>query len=222
MLAAILLPGLGILMVSTGFGHWLAELSVLPAWTALLYCLIAGLLVGVALTPSHLTSLLAGYLYGIWLGGFTALAVVTLGTAVGFLLARQLAHDRLRDLVERSRWGRRLAAEILDDTHPLRETVAIAFARLPPQVPFALGNVVGASARAGLIPMLAGTMLGMLPRVVLVVWVGAALGEWEPGAPLPAGLAWAVGLALVGFGALFLWSGWILTRSSKRESASAS
>ncbi len=215
-LAAVLLPGLGLLMIGGLVGKGVSDWTGWPWWTAFGFVAVAGCLVGLALMPTHLTSLLAGFLYGMGGGLIAGLGAVGVGTALGYAIAARLAPDRLREWVERSAWGRRLAEEMLDAS-PWRRWLVVVLARLPPQVPFALGNVLGASARVGGRTMVAGTLVGMLPRVGLVVWVGSTLGEWQPGAGPPSGLWWAVGLAIAGFGALALWSRGILAGCQRRS-----
>lgn len=190
---------------------------ILPAWRALgwvtflPFVAVAGLLVGFALAPTHLTSVLSGYLFGTVGGALAALGTIALGSAIGYQAARRLASDRLRDILEGSRWGRVLVGEMIDAS-PSRAAIAVALARLPPQVPFAVGNLLGASARIPLGSLLAGTVLGMVPRASLAALVGSQLADWQPGAPLPAGLAWAIVATVVGFGSLTVWGAAILRR----------
>lgn len=105
-------------------------------------------------------------------------------------------------------------AAALIDAPTGRAILVVALARLPPQMPFAMGNVLAASSGVRLIPLVIGTALGMAPRIGLVVWIGAELSTWKPGTPIPVSLGWAVASAVVGFGGLALWS-WRLLRQSK-------
>lgn len=209
--AAVAVPWLGIISAAVFLPPHLPALRETGILLILPYVLLAGLLVGLALAPTHLTSLLAGYLFGAAAGIPSACAAVAIGTFIGFHAARKLAKDRLRELLDHSRWGRLLVGEMID-TSPWKAAAAITLARLPPQVPFAVGNLLAASARAPLAPVLAGTLVGMFPRIALVALVGSQLAEWKPGAPIPSGLIWTAAATALGFGSLTLWGAAILRR----------
>jgi len=211
---AVLLPGLGVLLAARFLP------GVVEGWRAFGFAgwiglvVMAGVFSCVALVPTHLTSLLAGFLYGVAGGLAAALMVVAIGTVVGFRLAARMTDGEVREFIRRYRWGRVLSREFLE-RNPVRTGAAIGLARLAPQMPFALGNVLAASAKAPPLPLLVGTLLGMFPRVALVVWVGSELAFWIPGAPLPVGLIFALVAGVVGFGGLALWSWWLLRRKEE-------
>lgn len=215
---ALAMPLLGLWGGFLGAVEWGIELKEAGGWLLPVYLVLAGTLIGLALLPSHLTSLLAGFLFG-FIGGLpAALGVVLIGSGLGYLLSRRYAGGDLRRLVDRSKWGRRLASALID-APTLKAIFVVALVRLPPQVPFALGNVLAASSGVRLFPLVVGTMLGMAPRVGLVVWVGAELSRWELGAPIPSALLWAVAASVVGFGGLALWS-WVLLRQQEEPEKS--
>ncbi|GAB4166513.1 MAG: hypothetical protein Fur0032_03980 [Terrimicrobiaceae bacterium] len=214
--AAVAVPWLGIISVAIFLPPILPTLRELGPLLAVPYILLAGLLVGLALAPTHLTSLLSGYLFGALLGIPVACLAVGIGTMIGFHTARKLARTRLRELLDQSRWGRLLLGEMID-TSPWKAAAAITLARLPPQVPFAVGNLLAASARAPLAPVLVGTLVGMFPRVALVALVGSQLAEWKPGAPVPSGLIWTGAATAIGFGSLALWGAAILRRKGSQD-----
>ncbi len=213
------LPLVGVLLGIAGVFNGISDLRDAGWWLAPTYLLAGGLLVGFALVPSHLTSLLAGLLFGFTLGLPIATGIVLIGVFIGYSLGRRYAGDDLRALVDRSRWGRKLASALIDAPTG-KAIVVVALARLPPQMPFAMGNVLAASSGVRLIPLVIGTAIGMAPRIGLVVWIGAELSTWTPGTPIPVGLGWALGSAVVGFGGLALWSWWLL-RQSKDQPAAA-
>jgi hypothetical protein len=64
--------------------------------------------------------------------------------------------------------------------------------------------------------LLVGTAVGMAPRVGLVVWVGAALSRWEPGAAPPGAVWLAVGGGVIGLGGLGIWAGLRIRAFSRR------
>ncbi len=115
-------------------------------------------------------SMLAGALFGLWLGSGVVLLAATLGATLAFLGSRYL----LRGWVQR-RFGGRLAAL---NAGVEREGAYYLFTlRLIPLFPFWLINL-----GMGLTPMRAGTfaavsLVGMLPGTVLYVYTGRALGS---------------------------------------------
>lgn len=206
---ALTLPLLGVLLgVSGGADAFLAARDP-GLWTLPIFGILAGLVVGFAIVPSHLTSLVSGYLYGILIGFPAAVAVVLIGALIGFRLSRALAGEDFRAIIDRTRWGAVLARKLIDTTG-VRSVIAVSLARLPPQVPFALGNVLAASCGVRQFPLLIGTAIGMAPRIALAVWVGAEFSEWKPGAPLPGALLFSVVASVAGFGGLSLWSWWLV------------
>ncbi len=209
----LLLPLIGVALGIAGAFDHVTNLREAGWWLIPTYVLTGGALVGLALIPSHLTSLVAGLLFGFARGLPTAIGIVLIGCAIGYHLGRRYAGHDLRALVDRFPWGRRLATAMID-APPGRAILAVALARLPPQMPFAMTNVLAASSGVRLVPLMIGTAIGMAPRIGLVVWLGAELSEWKFGAPIPSGLWWALGGALVGFGGLGIWSWRLLRKSS--------
>jgi len=151
------------------------------------YVLVTGLSLPVA-TP---LSLVAGALFGRWVGtGVVSLASTT-GATVAFLLSRYL----LRDWVER-RFGDRLG--------PIKRGVEADGAyylftlRLVPLIPFWLINL-----GMGLTPMRVGrfavvSWAGMLLGTFLYVWTGEALEEIN--SPMEIGTSWKLMLLFVALG----------------------
>lgn len=210
----LILPLIGVALGISGAFNGISVLREAGWWLAPTYLLLGGTIVGLALIPSHLTSLFAGLLFGLVTGLPIAVGIVLIGALIGYSLGRRYAGDDLRALVNRSRWGRRLASALIDAPTG-RAILVVALARLPPQMPFAMGNVLAASSGVRLIPLVVGTALGMAPRIGLVVWIGAELSAWEPGTPIPVSLGWAGASALVGFGGLALYSWWLLRQSKE-------
>lgn len=206
----LLLPLVGIWIGISGAFDGAAQLREAGWWLMPVYTVAGGILVGLALMPSHLTSLFAGLLFGLVGGLPVAVGIVLIGTVIGYAIGRRLTGGDLRALVDRFRWGRRLAAEMIDAPTG-KAILVVALARLPPQMPFAMGNVLAASSGIRLVPLVVGTALGMAPRIGLVVWIGAELSTWKWGMPIPARLTWAVASAVFGFGGLGIWS-WRLLR----------
>ena len=211
-LVAVALPGLG----AVGLYEPLREVAEAARAGALTwlwaFVAIAAVGCGVAIVPTHGVSLAAGFLFGPVLGTVAAIAGAVAGSAIGWRIARSLAGPKLRDAVRSTRAGRAIASAMID-ARGGRSVLAVSLARLPPQMPFALGNVVAAALGVRLTALLAGTALGMLPRTAVVAWIGGQLAtlDAEGGAntlTLVLGLTAAI-VALVGLG---VWSWRILRR----------
>lgn len=219
-MSSVGLPLVGLLVAGAWLGEAWSEPIAAPVWAAPLMMLVIVVGAGLALTPTHLTSLASGYLLGMGVGLTTAMVGVLGATWLGFALARRLDGARLRAAAERKPVGRMLTEAMLSGDRR-RAILALTLARLPPQVPFALGNVLAASLGVPAGALLIGTAAGMLPRVALVVWVGSALSAWTPGAAPPGALWLALGGGLVGLGGLAVWSGLCLRSFSRRAAAEA-
>jgi uncharacterized membrane protein YdjX (TVP38/TMEM64 family) len=182
LLAALLLAGVVGFYV-LGLHRYLSWESVranLDAWQAavrqdLLLALLVFFLAYVAVTALSLPAatilgLLAGALFGRWIGTAVVSAASTLGATLAFLSSRYL----LRDWVQR-RFGERLAA--LNRGVERDGAYYLLTLRLVPVVPFFLINL-----GMGLTPMRTGTFaavswLGMLLGTFLYVNVGTNLGQ---------------------------------------------
>jgi uncharacterized membrane protein YdjX (TVP38/TMEM64 family) len=220
LLLAVALPAIGALLLG---GSWSASIEALRAQGPALivpFVLLGGLVLGLALLPSHALSLIGGFLFG-WAGYFWVCLAVLLGTVLHWSITRRWPGGALRQALERSAWGQLLARSMLD-AGPWKLWLVVALARVAPQIPFALGSVLAASCRVRLGPLLAGTWLGMSPRILVVVGLGAQLSKWTPGAPLP-GSAWAALVGgVLGLGGLALWSFLVLRRAAAATPATPS
>lgn len=185
------------------------------AWLPV-FVVVAVVACGTAVLPTHAVSLAAGFLFGTVLGTGTALTSVVGGAALGYALARLMAGGRLRSTIDSTKAGRALASAMVD-ARGGQAVLAVTLARLPPQVPFALGNVVAAASGVRLTALLAGTALGMLPRVAAVAWLGGTLAELEAGSD-PVVVVVGIACATVGLLCLGAWSWRILRKTASSES----
>jgi uncharacterized membrane protein YdjX (TVP38/TMEM64 family) len=124
--------------------------------------------IALSLPAAAALSLLAGALFGRWLGTGIVAVAATLGMTLAFLGSRYL----LRDFVQR-RWGEKLRA--INEGVEQDGAYYLFTLRLVPAVPFFLINL-----GMGLTPMRLGTfvwvsLVGMLPGTFLYVNAGTAL-----------------------------------------------
>jgi uncharacterized membrane protein YdjX (TVP38/TMEM64 family) len=142
---------------------------------------IAGfvILAGLALLPTHIQCVLAGYVFH-WTVAVPAVLSGILGAAViGYQIARRASGERVLKIIEeKPRWRAVRDALVGVDSqgHGFWRTAGIvALVRVPPNSPFALTNLVMASVRVPRLAFLLGTVVGIAPRTLLAVYIGAGL-----------------------------------------------
>lgn len=185
---ALVLPPLGSIalfwaMAQTDLGPWLQS----HGWMGVLvYAGVFAALSGVALLPTYAQSALGGWAFGVPMGITGAAAGFAGGATIGFLIARRASGDRVEALVESKPKLRAVRRALLGpagmrsngEQRPRpgqwwKTMLMVALVRLPPNSPFALTNLVLASVKVPFVPFVLGTVLGMLPRTLLAVWIGA-------------------------------------------------
>ncbi|RMF98275.1 MAG: TVP38/TMEM64 family protein [Gammaproteobacteria bacterium] len=199
--------------------HWL-DAAVLwiqahPAGGRGLFLLlfVAG---AVAMVPGSLLVMSGGFLFGLIDGVLLVSLAVTLGATAALLIGRRLGRRRIGGWLEHRP---RLAA--LDAAVAERGFLVVLLTRLSMAIPYNLLNYAFALSRVSLPAYVLGTGIGMLPAVLLYVYLGtlarnldallAAGGDAGEAAPwlLVAGLTLI--LAVV----------WILQRTASRLLAQA-
>jgi uncharacterized membrane protein YdjX (TVP38/TMEM64 family) len=145
--------------------HWLASVLIL---------MIAFALLTASITPGvFFLTILAGYLFGPWVGGVATSAAATAGALIVYWVGSTAARDWLRRKLE-ARGGllARICERIDRDTF-----MYVLAARLVVSVPFHLINVAAGLMRAPLKPYAAATFIGILPAHTIYCWIGANLAE---------------------------------------------
>jgi uncharacterized membrane protein YdjX (TVP38/TMEM64 family) len=219
-LVAVLLPLAGLAWLAEraeGIGQGLQSLGVVGG---LALTIVGGVLCGLAVLPTHALSLMAGFALGMAWGGPVAVLAVVLAAAIGHATAGWLGGCHLAEILQQRRVGRVLW-DAMVGVGGWRCGLAVALVRLPPQVPFALANVIAAGVGVPWRAFLIGTALGMTPRVLLVVWAGSLLRTWSRDEPIPAATWLSVlgaGVALVGLG---FWAWRVMVAAQATANASA-
>lgn len=194
--------------------EWLAWLSGLdqahPVAVPLTYVLVV-CLATVALVPGWVSMMIAGLLFGLVPGLPYALAGITAGAFGAFLAGRALG----RTWVEK-RLGDNLKLQALDEAVDSQSFYIVLLTRLAIVLPFNLLNYAFGLTRVSATTYIAATALGMLPPVVLYVYLGTLaddFGQILAGGIRPSGgTYWIAAVALVAI-ALVLW---IVHRSAMR------
>lgn len=127
---------------------------------------------GVGLLPTYAQAVLMGWVFGTALGSGVSVAGYVGGAVIGWTFSRLVAGDAVRRAIDgHPKWGVVRAA--LVDAKPLRTGFLVALLRFPPNSPFAFTNLVLAATGVRFLPMIAGSIAGMLPRTVFACWIGA-------------------------------------------------
>ncbi len=171
---SVTLPALGGLLLfyyRDPIGAWLAAQPELGLW---IYVGGFILLAGLALAPTHVQALLAGYVFHFALGVPAALAGFSGASLLGYVIARTVSGERaVRIIAEQPKW--KAVYDALLGAGWWRTLGIVTLLRIPPNSPFALTNLVLAATRVPPIAYLLATAVGMAPRTVMVVYVGAQL-----------------------------------------------
>jgi uncharacterized membrane protein YdjX (TVP38/TMEM64 family) len=193
-----------------GFAEWARALG--GAGVALVSA--AYVLATLLLVPGFPMTLAVAIVYGWW-----ALAICfgggMLAALVAFLVARHLARERVKRLLDRHSAARAVDSVAREETFK-----TILLARLTPVTPFALENYAFGVTGVRLGAYLAATAVGIVPGTILNVWIGVIGRTAAQGG---AGAAsWA--LLVIGLAAAVILSVWLTRRAKQKlqhESAGA-
>ncbi len=173
-LVTTFLPMLGsfvLVLVGYPLGIWLRENwqvgSVGFAVGVIIFC-------GLALIPTNLIGILAGWSFGFAFGLLLLMIGITGAAYISFLIHRRITGSHLPDIAEKYPKAQAIYDELVRDNE-VRATVVILLIRCSIIMPFAFTNFLLASARVSSVSFLIGTTFGMLPRSAAMVFTGAGL-----------------------------------------------
>lgn len=140
----------------------------------LLYAAGFAVIGGVALLPTYAQSALGGWAFGFAVGGIAALCGFAGAALLAYFIARRAGGTRAQQLiVEHPKW--KAVYDALVGTGFWRALLIVTLLRLPPNSPFALTNLVLAATGVPLAAYTVGTIVGLAPRTLFVVFVAAQL-----------------------------------------------
>ena len=151
-----------------------ALVASLGAWGPLAIVALEVLQVLLAPLPGQLTSIVAGYLYGVWWGSALCMAGLVLGTALAMALARRYG----RPLVERL--ASREALARIDRAVERRGAAVFLLIFLVPFLPDDVAAFVAGLSSLRLARLLLVATVGRAPGVVFAAFLGARAGELAP------------------------------------------
>lgn len=123
---------------------------------------------GLGFLPTYAQSILAGWVFGIWIGIPAALAGFGGASLIGYAIARTVSRGRVERVIEENIKARAVRDALIGQGF-WKTLGIVTLVRVPPNSPFALTNGVLASSGVKLLPYFIGTVVGMTPRTSAAV-----------------------------------------------------
>lgn len=187
--ALILLLALSVLIIAVWLlpaREWLiqstdwAQAHPRIAWAGFI---LAYILAAVFMVPGSILTLAAGVLFGVGLGVALVSLASTLGACCAFLVGRFFAREWVETRLEAMPRFR-----ALDRAVARRGWLIVLLARLSVVIPYNLLNYALGLTNVGFGAYLFGTLVGMLPAILLYVYLGSVAGSLasleQAGAPM--------------------------------------
>ena len=208
------IAGFAILFRALPVTEWLEQLARLyeqyPVAVPVAYIAVVTVAT-VALFPGWISMMLGGLLFGLFPGMPYALLGITAGAFGAFLAGRVLG----RSWVEK-RMGDSLKLQALDDAVNAQSFYIVFLTRFAIVLPFNVLNYAFGLTRVSAPTYVVATALGMLPPVLLYVYLGTLADDFGAilaGDVRPAsGAYWIAAIAIVAIVAIV----WIVQRAAKR------
>ena len=182
-------------VVALGIAYGMADTLRAGGWGVTLGLVVVGALgCGLALLPTHVLSLIAGWSLGALPGALLATGAATLAAPIGYALGGGLAGPGFLEWAERYPKAAAVCGAIRRAS-PAKAFGLLALLRLSPVVPYGTTNVLAAVFRLPMVPFVVGTALGLAPRVAVVAAWGAALEQLDAGTSPVGGWTLAAGAA---------------------------
>jgi uncharacterized membrane protein YdjX (TVP38/TMEM64 family) len=164
------------------FRLWVENLGVL-GW---IIFMVVYALTTFMLVPGSILTLAAGVAFGLW--GFPLVVVgATFGSAISFLAARYIFHDRVQEKVVAYPKFNAVNQAIGEEGWRV-----VLLLRLSPALPFSLQNWFLGLTPVGFWPAQLATFLGIMPGTLLYVWIGSLGGQAAAGGGDASALKYAV------------------------------
>lgn len=167
-------PFLGLFVLYWNLGHVESYLTEQHERGIFIYIAAFTFLAGFALLPTWPQSLIGGWAFGLTMGIPAAVVSVTLASMVGTELVRRASSNRIEQIIqERPKW--RAVRDALVRGSFLKTTAMVALIRLPPNSPFSVCNLLFGATRVNRAANFIGTMIGIIPRTSLTVYLGQGM-----------------------------------------------
>jgi uncharacterized membrane protein YdjX (TVP38/TMEM64 family) len=160
-----------------------------PAGVAYFVTVLA-LLGAIAFAPTNIACVVAGWVFGFRAGYPAILGATVVGATLCYGVARTLAGPRVAATFNaHPKWE--LVRRALVEASPSKTLWLVALLRLSPVLPFGTTNVLMSTTRVPLPTYVAGTMLGLAPRMAVLVLAAAGSERLD----LRAGAGWPLLIA---------------------------
>jgi uncharacterized membrane protein YdjX (TVP38/TMEM64 family) len=167
---ALLLLGAGLGWSLLPLREWAEELNAwihdLGVWGPIAFFLISIVAV-VSLVPTSAVTLAAGLAFG-FVAFPLVLVAATIGGACAFLIARHIATDQVKHLVEDLPRSKAIYKAVSDGGWKM-----VFLLRLSPIMPLSVLNYVLGATELRFWPFVSATFVGIIPAVALYVYLGA-------------------------------------------------
>lgn len=174
-LALLVLAVLSFPLLRESYGRAELTLRTMPLYLApLLYMLLLIIAILISPIPSSPLAILAGAVFGPWLGMLYTLIGATLGATFAFTLARYFLNDSFKERLHVFHWYR-----VLEKTEERKIAYLIGITRLLPQVSFDLVSYAAGLTSVSMRTFALATFLGMIPIVALLSFFGAFIEQYE-------------------------------------------
>lgn len=173
-----LVPVLGSLVLFANANDVSEHLRGMGTQGWLLFVLGFVVLSGLALLPTYAQSGMAGYIFGVTLGGAGAVLGCVGGAIIGYFVSRLVSGNRVLGVIdENPRWRAVREALVGESKSSWRKLWIVTLIRIPPNSPFAMTNLVMGAVKVPLWIYVLGTLVGITPRTVLAAAIGAGIKE---------------------------------------------
>jgi uncharacterized membrane protein YdjX (TVP38/TMEM64 family) len=228
---------LGVALAGSGpwLGPWLRNDPLGPGTFIAAFIALGVLGISTTLIPSAF----AGFIFGPWWGMAIASGLFMFAGVINYESARLIARQRVLAVLDahpRLRAMRDVLVgepemQVTSPSEPrcpirgsfTRTTLLVALIRFIPNSPFAFNNVMMSSVGVPRGCFLIGSMLGMLPRVALMVFVGASVSKLSSDQLDSAVPFWVkllgISVTLISFAGLWWIGKWAFDRATRRLEA---
>ncbi|MGE3181970.1 MAG: TVP38/TMEM64 family protein [Phycisphaerae bacterium] len=172
-IASVTLPFIGffsLLYYRAEIAEWMKSYG---STAMAIYIAVFAITSGLALAPTHLQAVLGGWLFGFATGSWAAMAGILGGALIGYVVAGVAAGSKAVAVVAEHKKSKAVYDALLN-SGLLRRLGLVTLVRAVPSG-FAMTNVALAAARIPVWQYLLCTAIGIAPRTIAAVWVGAQL-----------------------------------------------
>lgn len=173
----ILFPALGgilIVIFSQPIGDWLTSFG--PALGVIVYASIFALSSGTGVLPTYAQAFVGGWAFGTLWGSLAALAGFVGASAIGRCIAQRVGRGRVEATLQSNPKAAAVRDEMLR-SGKWRTLGLVTLIRIPPNSPFAVGNLALGTTGVPWWSYLLGTAAGLFPRTFLVVHLGSRVED---------------------------------------------